>query len=123
MSKLSIFFHTQESYAEAVFALFGKGRHHAAKLYADWFRKGHIADVEEWAEPQALVLVQKMIEATDFALPGLSTAKEEGETAKFLLKFSDGLESESVFAQFDLGFWRSPGCLPTRASSRCNPAP
>ena len=33
----SLLFHTQQSYVEAVFSSFGKGRHHAACLYSHWF--------------------------------------------------------------------------------------
>ncbi len=84
-------------------ALFGKGRQHAAKLYSDWFRKGDVSEVAEWAEPQALPLLAKMIEATDFTLPEMSVLREEGDTVKFLLKFSDGLESESVLIPMEAG--------------------
>ena len=103
MSKCSIFSHTQESYSKAMFAIFEKGKQHAARLYSDWFRKGHVRDIEDWAEPQALPLVQKMIEATDFAIPEMSCMRQEGETIKFLLKFFDGLESESVLIPMEAG--------------------
>ena len=96
-----LFFHTQESYSEAMAALLGKGRQHAARLYSDWFRKGRVE--ADWAEPQALPLIQKMVEATDFTLPEMSALREEGETVKFLLKFPDGLESESVLIPMEAG--------------------
>ena len=100
---MNIFSHTQESFAEAMFLRFGKGRQHAAKLYSDWFRKGHVRDVGQWAEPQAMALVDGMIAATDFGLPEMSSMREEGGTVKFLLKFSDGLESESVLIPMEAG--------------------
>jgi 23S rRNA (adenine2503-C2)-methyltransferase len=103
LSKPSIFSHTQESYCGAMFDLFGKGRQHAARLYSDWFRKGHVRDIEQWAEPQALALVRKMIQGTDFTFPEMSAKREEGGTVKFLLKFSDGLESESVLIPMGAG--------------------
>jgi 23S rRNA (adenine2503-C2)-methyltransferase len=103
MSTYPIFSHTQDSYCEAMFVLFGKGRHHAARLYSDWYRKGHVRDIGRWAEPQAVALVQKMIEATDFVLPKMSGVRQEGETIKFLLKFFDGLESESVLIPMEAG--------------------
>ncbi len=103
MSKESIFSHTQESFSEAMFLRFGKGRQHAGRLYSEWFRKGHVRDVALWAEPQAVLLVEKMIEVTDFSLPEMSMAKEEGGTVKFLLKFADGLESESVLIPMEAG--------------------
>jgi 23S rRNA (adenine2503-C2)-methyltransferase len=100
---MSIFSYTQQGYSEAMFALFGKGKQHAARLYSDWFRKGQTRAIELWAEPQAVALVQKMIEATDFTLPEMSRVREEGETVKFLLKFADGLESESVLIPMEAG--------------------
>ncbi len=103
MSKISIFSHTQQSFAETLFLRFGKGRQHAARLYSDWFRKGHVRDYALWAEPQAISLVEKMIEAVDFSLPEVSRRKEEGETMKFLLQFSDRLESESVLIPMEAG--------------------
>ena len=102
MSKEFIFSHTQESFSEAMFLHFAKGRSHAAKLYSDWFRKGHVRDVSLWAEPQAMPLIQKMIERTDFSLPEMSQIREE-EVIKFLLKFQDGLESESVLIPMEAG--------------------
>ena len=86
-----------------MFLRFGKGRLHAAQLYSDWFRKGHVREISQWAEPQAMALVQKMIEETDFTLPEMSRLNEEGGLAKFLLKFSDGLESESVLIPMEAG--------------------
>jgi 23S rRNA (adenine2503-C2)-methyltransferase len=98
---MTILSHTQQSYVEAMAALLGKGRQHAARLYSDWFRKGRVEP--DWAEPQALGLIQKMMEATDFTLPEMSALREEGETVKFLLKFPDGLESESVLIPMKAG--------------------
>jgi len=100
---VSIFAHTQKSYADAIAALLGKGRQHATMLYSDWFRKGHVRELAQWAEPQALALLEKIVAATDFSLPELSALREEGETSKFLLKFSDGLESESVSIPMEAG--------------------
>lgn len=86
-----------------MFTLLGKGKQHAAKLYSEWFRQGSLQEKPEWAEPQALLLVSKMIEATDFSLPAMSAMRQEGELAKFLLKFADGLESESVAIPMEAG--------------------
>ena len=103
MIQESIFSHTQGSYSEAMFLALGKGRLHAARLYSEWFRKGHVRDVDLWAEPQAVALVQKMIDMTDFSLPEMSSVRQQGDTVKFLLKFSDGLESESVLIPMEAG--------------------
>lgn len=103
MSKESIFSHTQESFSNSAFSRFGKGKLHAKRLYSDWFRTGSIEVALQHVEPQALNLVQSMIDSTDFSLPEISALREEGETVKFLLKFSDGLESESVLIPMEAG--------------------
>ena len=66
-----------------MFLRFGKGRQHAAKLYSEWFRKGHLDDLAAWVEPQAISLVNRMIEITDFSLPEMSRVEEEGEQPNF----------------------------------------
>jgi 23S rRNA (adenine2503-C2)-methyltransferase len=98
-----IFYQTQRSYAEALFAKFGKGKQHAAALYAHFFKTGKIPPLETWVEKQAIPLVQQMIASTDFTLPELNLQKDEGKTSKFLLRFSDGLESESVLIPMESG--------------------
>jgi 23S rRNA (adenine2503-C2)-methyltransferase len=100
---ISIFKHTQISYAEAIFAQLGRGRRHAQMLYAAWFREGGLEDLWQRIEPQAVGLVEQMVQLTDFSLPELSTELQEGETSKFLLKFPDGLESESVLIPMESG--------------------
>jgi 23S rRNA (adenine2503-C2)-methyltransferase len=103
MSKISLLSHTQKSFSEALFLLFGKGRQHAARLYSEGCRKGHFRDVALWAEPQGRSLLARMMEVVDVAIPEMSALKEEGEVVKFLLKFADGLESESVLIPMDSG--------------------
>ncbi|MFI5342899.1 MAG: 23S rRNA (adenine(2503)-C(2))-methyltransferase RlmN [Chlamydiales bacterium] len=103
MTPISIFQHTQQSYAEAVYTRFGKGRNHAMLLYAEWFRQGHLDGLWALIEPQAVRLVKEMVEATHFVLPDLAGEQVEGETVKFLLRFPDGLESESVLICMDSG--------------------
>lgn len=72
-------------------------------LYAEWFRRGDLDGLWALIEPQAVKLVKEIIEATSFVLPELAGEQEEGETVKFLLRFSDGLESESVLIPMDSG--------------------
>ncbi len=95
-SKIPIFCHTQRSFGEAVLDSLGKGKWHASELYANWFRTGEVSCDAAWVELQARPLVQKILESVDFSLPVLSAIREEGTTQKFLLKFSDGRESETV---------------------------
>jgi 23S rRNA (adenine2503-C2)-methyltransferase len=94
MNKSPIFSQTQESFSEEMFRRFARGRQHAARLYAQFFRMGKMG--VEWAEVQAQSLVQEMIEASDWAVAEMSCFEQEAETGKFLLRFADGLESESV---------------------------
>ncbi len=91
----SIFYHTQSSFAERIFSLLGKGRRHAALLYAHFMRKGSLEGFV--VEPHARALVEEMIKAVDFGLPEMVLGKEEGGTVKFLMKVAGGLEVESVF--------------------------
>lgn len=95
MSKIDPTSQTQENYSKNMFASLGRGRQHAEKLYSTWMRKGRQLLPNE-IEPQAGGLLSQILEKTDFSLPQLSLVKQEGETTKFLLKFSDGLESETV---------------------------
>ncbi len=103
MFPISIFQHTQKSYAEAVAARLGRGRQHAMLLYAKWFQEGTVDGLREAVEPQAVRLVEEMVRITHFALPGVSGEQLEGETKKFLLRFSDELESESVLIPMESG--------------------
>jgi 23S rRNA (adenine2503-C2)-methyltransferase len=90
---ISIIANTQSSYADEIFARVGKGRQHAAGLYRHWHKTGSL---EMAAEPQAEALMSLIRELTGTALPPISRCIEEGGVVKFLLRFHDGLESESV---------------------------
>jgi len=103
ISTICIFCHTQKSYKEAIFSKLGKGKQHAAMLYTHWFKQGEIPPLEKWVEKQAIALVEEIITLTDFSLPELCLQKEEGRTTKFLLRFFDGLESESVLIPMESG--------------------
>ncbi len=103
MSKLSIFCHTQSSFSNSILALLGKGGKHASSLYAHWFKKGAVSAEDPWIEKQSKALVGEILDLVDFSLPTLSLIKEEGETSKFLLKFNDGRESESVLIPMKSG--------------------
>lgn len=104
LSKFSIFSHTQKSFSDQVHACLGKGRRQAAQLYASWFRKGAFPDLEGWPEKQAIPLVEQILALTDTALPEMTAEKRDGDTVKFLLKYPDGLESESVLIPMEAGY-------------------
>jgi 23S rRNA (adenine2503-C2)-methyltransferase len=113
--KISIFSMTAQEYADAISMRLGKGRQHAMRLYGDWFRRGRVEGDASWIEPQARALVKKMIESTDFSLPIPSSTRGEGSLVKFLLRFSDGLESESVLIPMRFG---STLCLSSQVGCR-----
>jgi 23S rRNA (adenine2503-C2)-methyltransferase len=103
MEKLSLLAHTQRSYSEVLFALVGKGKQHAERLYAELFRCGHLEPHFDWVEPQAQALVRRFLELTELALPEISSLQEDRGVSKFLLRLSDGLESESVLIPMESG--------------------
>lgn len=101
---VSIFGLTQIEYGHAIQSRLGKGDYHAQKVYAEWFKKGEIDLNAEWIEPQAQELVKNILSLTDFSYAEVSSSKEEGDIKKFLLKHSDGLESESVIIPMKFGY-------------------
>ena len=62
-----------------------------------------MSEQDPWVETQAQDLVRAIIELTDFSLPELSLVREEGETMKFLLRYHDARESESVLIPMQSG--------------------
>ncbi|MGH7889327.1 MAG: 23S rRNA (adenine(2503)-C(2))-methyltransferase RlmN, partial [Thermodesulfobacteriota bacterium] len=97
-----IFSYTQKKFAETIHERLGKGRRHAALLYSQWFKEGRI-DPSEWAEPQALGLVEEMLKHVDISLPPVISEYQDGNTTKFLLRLADGLEAESVLISMQSG--------------------
>lgn len=104
MDLISIFSLTQEEYAEAVEKRLGKGRIYAKKIYTSLFKTGKIDPESNWIEPQAKGLVQEILSLTKFFEVPISKVHQEGEVRKFLLRFQDGLESESVILPMKFGF-------------------
>lgn len=99
---ISILAQTQEQFCQKIFSKFGKGKRHAALLYAHWMRTGKV-EPEKWAESQALKLVREMVAATDFSLPQIVKTVESEETIKFLLQVQNNLEVESVAISMESG--------------------
>jgi len=91
----SIFYHTQNSFAERIFSLLGKGRRHACLLYAHFMSKGSLEGFV--VESQAEALLKEMIGVVDFGLFETVVKSEEEGVIKFLMKVGGGLEVESVF--------------------------
>lgn len=99
---ISIFSYTQHQFAEEVYRQLSKGKRHAALLYAQWFREGKVQP-EDFAEPQALSLIEEMKKGIDFSVPEIISQLKDGDTEKFLLRLVDGLETESVLVPMQSG--------------------
>lgn len=103
ISPIQFFACTESQYEEKLLALLKRGSWHARKLYSDVWKKGILDDAASWIEPQAKDLVRQMCEVTEMSVPELSVVKHEGQISKFLLRHSDGLESESVLIPMKFG--------------------
>lgn len=93
---------TQKQFADQMVSFLGKGERHARRLYSEWMRKGHMDDFS-WVEPQAKSLVNAMIGRVENQISSISHVVKEGDVVKFLLKLSDGLETESVIIPMKAG--------------------
>ncbi len=100
---ISLFSYSQAEYVEKVLFSLKKGCRHAKDMYADAFKTGSLDPSAKWIEPQARKLAQEICSITDMSLPELSSIREEGLVSKFLLKYKDGLESESVLIPMKFG--------------------
>ncbi len=97
-----IFSCTQAEFVRQIYDRLGKGKRHAAQLYSQWFKTGEV-NPSTWAEPQALSLVEEMLQYMDRTLPPVISQQQDGDTTKFLLKLADGLETESVLIPMQAG--------------------
>ena len=93
---------TQKQFSDFIHQKLGRGRRHAALIYSNWMRTGAIRP-EEWAEPQAQALVKQIVAVANWELPEVSKQLLDEPTCKFLLKLSDGLETESVAIPMESG--------------------
>lgn len=80
----------------------GKGYQHALLLYQEWFRSGKLINNHP-AFKNAPLLLQDILNITDFSRPTLELNKHDGSTGKFLLKTEDQLEIESVLIPMPAG--------------------
>jgi 23S rRNA (adenine2503-C2)-methyltransferase len=108
MTSIPIFKHTQQSYAAVIYERLGKGREHAALVYAEWFRYGNV-EGRSPAFKNALPLLQHILALTDFEIPALASQVSiedvtTVETTKFLLRTHDALETESVLIPMQSGW-------------------
>lgn len=100
---IPILTHTRQSYAQAIQRQLGKGFQHAEILYREWMRTGKVSCTHP-AFGNAKTLYSEIIDATDFSLPAISHHLKEGETQKFLSRFADGYEVESVVIPMQFGW-------------------
>lgn len=95
--------HTSESYSLAVKAALGKGYHHAALIYSEWFRSGKVTGAHP-AFKNALQLLEEILSITAFDLLSISKQVQQGEIIKFLTHLPDSYEIESVIIPMKFGW-------------------
>ncbi len=101
-SLISIFAHTHQTFAEAVFARLGKGKQLAITLYQQFYRTGKIIAENPPADANP-ILFKAIADLMDQQKPRLVDKKEAGFTGKFLLRTADDLEIESVLIPMQAG--------------------
>lgn len=92
MSLKNLYSFTSKEFVEFVFQSLGRGKRHALLYYKAMVR--HIP--LKGLEPQSAPLIEEISNLVDASQPMIIKTYEEGEIKKFLLRFHDGLESESV---------------------------
>ncbi|CAM0117691.1 23S rRNA (adenine(2503)-C(2))-methyltransferase RlmN [Rhabdochlamydiaceae symbiont of Dictyostelium giganteum] len=102
MNQIPLLSLTQSEFTEEIVRRLGKGERHATLLYSVWIREGGPGDLS-WVEPQAMPLVLQMIDLVQADVSQVSKLLEDGELKKFLLKLSDGYETESVIIPMKSG--------------------
>jgi 23S rRNA (adenine2503-C2)-methyltransferase len=101
-SKVSLLRHTSQSYAAAIFQALGKGRQHAEFIYQSICRQGR-SPQNHPAFKNCPLLLENILNLTDFTPLPLAWHQSDGHTAKFLLKTHDQLEIESVLIPMQSG--------------------
>ncbi len=88
----NLFALTSQEFVDLVFQSLKRGKRHALLFYKTMVRQTSLKGVEA----HSAKLIEEISRLVDFSLPPIQKIVEEGEIKKFLLRFSDGLESESV---------------------------
>ncbi|MBA3721369.1 MAG: 23S rRNA (adenine(2503)-C(2))-methyltransferase RlmN [Parachlamydiaceae bacterium] len=101
-SKISILTHTRDSFANLIYQKLGKGYEHASIIYQEWYRQGQITGHHP-AFKNAKNLLNDIVALTDFSYLSCANSTQEGQTGKFLLKTTDGMEIESVIIPMQAG--------------------
>lgn len=101
-SLIRILAHTQQSYAEHIFRLLGKGCQHAGLVYEEFFRTGCVLGKHP-AFVNAKSLFHDILALTDFSCLSMASEKNDGATGKILLRVDDRLEVESVLIPMRAG--------------------
>lgn len=98
--KISIFCHTQRSFAEEIYKRLGKGYNIALDLYSEFFRNGKFLFE---VQPQAFSLAKAI--ADSVYVPDLVFTKElvSEDSIKYCLRNLDGSESELVVLPMEYG--------------------
>ncbi|MCE5319252.1 MAG: 23S rRNA (adenine(2503)-C(2))-methyltransferase RlmN [Parachlamydia sp.] len=102
MQKISLFSNTCSSYIAHLTALLGKGPQHAGIVYESFFRTG-VPPQDHPAFKNASVLLQAILENTEFSLPTWRLVPCDEKTRKLIVRFHDSLEVESVLIPMQRG--------------------
>lgn len=94
---------TLKEYASLIKETLGKGARHAEKVYASWCRKGTIPHKDPLFR-NAQLLLENILNSTDFTLPRIRTVIPAGDTRKILIELHDGLVVESVVIPMKFGW-------------------
>lgn len=103
-----------QQYCQEVHSRLGKGFQHAGLLYEQILREGS-PDLSIPAFGNAQLLVNSILELTDFSLPTTVRENTDGKTGKFLLTTQDALEIESVIIPMQSG---STQCISSQIGCR-----
>lgn len=111
---ISLLSSTSQQFSALVYERLQKGRDHALSLYSEWYRSGTIEGKEALFAncPQLKEAICALI---DTRLPEISLTMGEGDTKKFLVRFADGKEVESVLIPMNAGYTQ---CISSQVGCR-----
>jgi 23S rRNA (adenine2503-C2)-methyltransferase len=101
-NQITLLSQTSSAFASLIRTQLGKGFQHAQLVYEEWCRTGKITG-DHPSFKNAQVLLNEIVELTDFSVLPLSSKTTDGKTGKFLLKTEDSLEIESVLIPMQAG--------------------
>ncbi|MGM0439528.1 MAG: 23S rRNA (adenine(2503)-C(2))-methyltransferase RlmN [Chlamydiota bacterium] len=114
-SKIPILSHSQQSYSQAIYAMLGKGKLHAAKAYSEFFRRGAILGEDPSFTPTTGDLLKAIIDNTEVSALDYYDHFEEEGTVKFIFQTYDKHDIETVVVPMQDG---ATLCISSQAGCR-----